>query len=115
MLLQVENLDDGTKKIILEGRLDLAGVKNVEPQLKSHTAAQKDAIIIDMGKVEFIASLGMRLLMQCAKAQKNRGGNLVLYRLTPFVYKTLTSAGIDSLIPVREDEASAIQVAQAAR
>lgn len=114
MFLTAQELDNGVKKIILDGRLDLAGVGSVELPMTSHSSAKKAAIIIDMAKVDFIASLGMRLLMQCAKAQKNRGGKLVVYSLTPLVYKALKNAGIDTLVPIANDEAEAIAAVQAA-
>ncbi|MFH1060782.1 MAG: STAS domain-containing protein [Pseudomonadota bacterium] len=115
MILKAEDLDNGVRKITLDGRLDLSGVGSVELPLTSHASAKKAAIIVDMAKVTFIASLGMRLLMQCAKAQKNRGGKMVIYSLTPMVYKALSSAGIDTLVPIYDDEESATQAAQAAQ
>ena len=115
MVFEIENLEGGIKKITLDGRMDIAGANAVDLKFTSHTSGEKGAIIVDMGKVDFIASMGMRLLLKCAKAQKNRGGMLVLYNLLPRVEKAINSAGIDVLIPLHADQESAIKALQAAQ
>lgn len=109
MKFGIETIDGGIKKISLDGRLDVEGTNGVELRFTSHSATEKAGIMVDMEKVEFVGSIGMRLLLLCAKAQKKRGGMLVLCNLAPLVEKALIDSGIDSLIPMYGDEAAAIE------
>jgi len=61
-----------------------------------------------MGGVDFIASIGMRLLLTCAKAKKSRGGIFILANLQPFVKEALETSGINTLIPITTDESTAL-------
>jgi anti-sigma B factor antagonist len=70
-------------------------------------ASAKAAVVVDMTLVDFIASVGMRLLLKNAKAQAGRGGKLVLFNPTPTVRNALMVAGISEIIPLHEDFAEA--------
>ena len=67
------------------------------------TATRKAGILVDMTGEEFLASIGMRTLVSCAKATVNRGGKMVLYRPQALVRDVLNTSGLDSLIPVYDD------------
>ena len=103
MKMTVETLVNGVKLVRLAGRLDMAGTGSVETMFTSHTATQKLPIVVDFSEVEFLASIGIRMLLVNAKAQAGRGGKIVLYGLVPLVKETLTMAGIQHLIPFYDD------------
>ena len=103
MQLEATTLESGVLHVKLTGRLDMEGTGKVENPFTFRVASQKAAVVVDMAAVDFIASIGMRLLLKNAKAQQSRGGKLVLYKPAPLVREALTMAGIGSLIPMHDD------------
>ena len=115
MEIASETLHDTITKIALSGRLDLQGNQAIEMKLTSLAATRKAGVVIDMSGVEFLASIGMRTLISNAKAQANRGGELVRCNLQPLVKDVLSTSGIDSIIQVFEDCDSAVADADIGR
>lgn len=108
MDIVVDELNPHTKCLRLNGRLDHKGSGEIDLRFTALTTTNSDAIAVDMGGVDFIASIGMRLLLACAKAKASRGGRMVLFGLQPLVLEAMASAGIDTLIPIHADKASAL-------
>ena len=108
MNIVVEQLNPQARCVSLNGRLDLKGSDEIAQRFTSLTATNSSQIIVDMSGVEFIASIGMRLLLSCAKAKSNRGGQMVLAGVQPLVREALETAGIDTLIPLYDDQAAAL-------
>ena len=103
MNLEIANLPSGIKQVALTGRLDVQGVNAIDNRFAFAVTTEKAPILVDLSAVEFIASIGMRLLLMNAKALHKRGGRLVLYRAQPLVSEALVTAGIDLLIPLYDD------------
>jgi anti-anti-sigma factor len=78
MNLEVLQNDDELTRLKLSGRLDLAGVQEIQSKFYGYTAARKKPTLVDFSEVTFLASLGIRLVLQNAKAQTARGGKMVL-------------------------------------
>jgi anti-anti-sigma factor len=108
MRLESELLDDRILKIVLEGRLDVEGTQAIDMKFTALTATKASAILVDMTEVSFLASIGMRTLLSCAKAARNRGGKMVLLNPQPMVKAVLDRSGVATLIPVYEDSAAAM-------
>lgn len=111
MEMQVEELN-GVTMVALRGRLDMVGAGAIDLKF-SAVAGSKRYIVVDMSAVEFLASLGIRVLVMGAKAVRNKGGKLVLLAPQENVNTVLTSAGIDDIIPVLFDQAAALAAVQA--
>lgn len=103
MELVSEALGDSLVKIALTGRFDLQGNQSIEMKMTTLAATRKAGIVIDMTNVEFLASIGMRTLITVAKAQANRGGEVVLCSLQPLVKDVLTTSGLDKIIRMFDD------------
>lgn len=91
---------DGTTRLRLKGRMDVAGTENIDQAFTSQAASHKAAVIVDLSEVDFLASIGIRTLLTSAKAQEHRGGRLVLLNPQPMVESVLATAGVDTLIPI---------------
>lgn len=100
MKMESETIDNGIIKVSLDGRLDIAGASEIDKQFTALTSSKKAEILVDMNAVSFIASSGMRTLLSSAKALSKRGGKMVLANTQPLVKEALTTAGIDTLIPM---------------
>ena len=70
------------------GRIDQSNADEFEKELAPHVtrcAADADRLIVDMSRLEYISSAGLRVLMLAAKQSKAQGGTLVLTGLQPLV------------------------------
>jgi len=108
MNLDVDELAPEIRRIRLTGRLDMKGTGEIELRFTGLTSTDAKRVLVDMSQVEFLASIGMRLLVSCAKANAARGGKMVLFGTTAMVREALETAGIDTLIPVLGDETAAL-------
>lgn len=86
-------------RAVLDGRLDAAGIAAIETQFAAHCAA-KPNLIVDLSKVSFIASIGIRMLVAGAQAQTKIGGKLVLLKPDDMARRILKTTGIDQLMQV---------------
>ena len=103
MELQSRELDSGILSICLAGRFDTLGAQQIDLKFTALSAARKAPVLVDLSGVTFLASIGIRTLVLSAKAQKNRGGSMVLYQPSDVVEEVLKSAGIDTIIPIAHD------------
>ena len=103
MQLEIETLPSGIRQIKLTGRLDMLGANAIDNKFAFAVTTETGPVLVDLSAVEFIASIGIRLLVMNAKVQKSRGGRLVLYGPQPLVKEALLTAGIDLLIPTYDD------------
>jgi anti-anti-sigma factor len=71
-------VDDGTVSISLEGELDLASAPQVEEQLSYAEAGRPTCLIVDLSRLAFIDSTGLRLLLQADARAREHGYELVL-------------------------------------
>ncbi len=113
MRLESELLDDQILRIVLDGRLDVEGTQAIDMKFTALTATKPAAILVDMTGVSFLASIGMRTLLSCAKAASNRGGKMVLLNPQPMVKAVLDRSGVAKLIPVYDDSAAAMDALRA--
>ena len=111
MEMDVEEIDGGVTNVVLRGRLDTAGAGVID--LKFNViAGAKRAVIVDLSKVDFMASLGIRLLVIGAKTITRKGGKLVVLSPDENVYAVLKTAGIEQLMPIMFDRSAAIAAVQ---
>jgi anti-sigma B factor antagonist len=103
MELAVHDLDSGILQIDLSGRMDVNGTQQIDLKFTALTATRKAQILVDLSNVTFIASIGLRTLISNAKAQKARGGRMVLYKPSDQVEQVLRATGIDTIIPIAHD------------
>ena len=68
MEIAVEHLANGVKKIMLHGRMDIDGSDDIALRLASETTLEKANVIIDLSDVDFMASVGIGLLVKSYKA-----------------------------------------------
>ena len=111
MAISTEELTGGVTRVVLYGRLDIAGAAAVDLQMNVIAGSRK-AVLIDLQKVTFLGSMGLRSLVAPARAIKSRGGKVVLFGPSEMVESVLKTSGIDSLIPIHHELPSAMAALQ---
>ena len=106
MKMDVVETATGVTRVILEGRLDIAGAQEID-QPFSVLGGSRRKVVVDLAKVSFLASLGLRTLMFSAKAVNMKGGKFVVCAPDENVEKVLRMSGIADVIPIFADYAAA--------
>jgi anti-anti-sigma regulatory factor len=63
---------DEMSHVVLDGRFDIQGAQEVDSRFDDLAKSSK-ALVVDLGKVSFLASLGVRTLMLREDAYSPRG------------------------------------------
>lgn len=107
MLIDAEDVAPGVTKLNLRGRLDATAVQAITPMFDRITRAQRQ-VVVDLSRVSFIASTGLRTLISASRVIASRHGKMVLLRPDPSVEAVLIASGTDTLMPIFHDLADAI-------
>jgi len=81
-------MSDGVKVVAPAGRIDHTSADEFQSALEPHLAACREnepALVVDMSSVDYISSVGLRVLMVAAKRVKSQSGCIVVAALTPLV------------------------------
>ena len=113
MQMQIEEPDGSIGRVSLVGRMDHAGTIETDATFME-LAAREKFLLVDLSKVTFLASMGIRTLIMAAKAVRERGGKMILFNPEVMVAKVLKTSGTDILIPVYYDRALARMAMQPA-
>jgi anti-anti-sigma factor len=106
MIMNVVETADGMTHVELDGRFDIAGAQEVDSRVVA-LADKSSALVVDLSKVSFIASLGVRTLMVSAKALIRRSADMAVCGANEGVEKVLRSTGFDELVGLYPDFDSA--------
>ena len=103
-----DDLGGGITRVTLTGAFDIAGAADVDMPF-AVLSGRHDKVIVDFSGVDFLASIGVRVLVKAARAIGNRGGRMVLVNPGPAARKVLATTGVDQLVTVVDDEAAALE------
>jgi anti-anti-sigma factor len=107
MELHYKELENKIRLINMIGRLDIIGVGTIETKFTGYCAGENPRVLVDLSDIEFLASIGIRLLMLNAKSISGRGGRMVLLNPSPEVKSVLEITGIPAIIPIYDGLESA--------
>jgi len=107
LLIDAEGVAPGVTKINLRGRLDANGVQTITPMFERMARTQRQ-LIVDLSRVSFIASTGLRTLISASRTVTSRDGRMVFLRPDPSVESVLIASGTDTLIPIYQDLVDAV-------
>lgn len=109
LLIDTEEVIPGVTKLNLRGRLDAPGAQLIDHAFARMAGAQ-ERLIVDLSRVSFIASAGLRTLIAGARGLLARQGRMVCLDPDPLVEQVLVRSGIDRLIPVCREIAEAVRL-----
>ena len=99
-----------TAIVAASGRLDAAGAPQLETRCKALILEGANRLLLDLAKVEYVSSAGLRSLLVLAKAVKSAGGALALCSLVPAVRDVMTISGFDNILPLAADRPAALDL-----
>jgi len=98
--LKEVTIDDRITHLALSGKLDVAGMHDVDMKFHGYTAARRRPTLVDISDMEFITSLGMGMFIACARSLQRFGAKMVLLNPQPEVETALRAVGVDQGIPI---------------
>ncbi|HTB62437.1 MAG TPA: STAS domain-containing protein [Opitutales bacterium] len=103
MELKIIRSDDLATHVALVGKLDLAGVQQIEMKFTAGVAARGKPAVVDLSETTYLASLGLRILLTTARALSGKGVKMVLLNPTEPVLQVLQLSKFDAIMPVETD------------
>ena len=91
-----------------EGRFDAMGAPEIEASGRKIIQDGSRRLVVDMAKVSYISSAGLRCLLVLVKTMKTAGGTLVLCSLAPSVHEVMALSGFDAILSLAADRSAAV-------
>jgi anti-sigma B factor antagonist len=107
MKLDVNDLGSGLTEARLTGRLDVQGALVIDSEFVELANNCKN-LLIDLSGLTFLASLGIRTLVQAAKSLSEKNGRVALLSPPSNVEGILRATGIDTVIPIYHARSEAL-------
>ncbi len=104
--MEYQDLPDGVTRVTLDGDLDARGAGEIDLQFQA-IVASRSKVVVDLSQVGFLASIGIRTLIQGAKANAGKGGRLVLMNPSEAVWKVIVTCGADAVLPMAHGQDAA--------
>src|SRR5579862_3855292 len=91
----------------LAGRLDSSAAQPAEESF-ARVLATGTRLAIDLSRLDYISSAGLRVLLVVAKKVQQAQGKVVLFGLPPNVREVFTISGFDKIFAIQTDAAAAV-------
>jgi anti-anti-sigma factor len=102
--------DEDVTYIQLVGSLDLDGVFEIQTRFHALAGGQGRPAIVDMSQVDYVASMGIRMLISSARTLAKGRAKMVLLNPQPMVEESMTQIGIQNVSPIVRSEEEALEV-----
>jgi anti-anti-sigma factor len=110
----IEELTGQVLMVALKGRLDATTSKGVEEQILKRIEEGKRKLVIDLEHLDFISSVGLRVLLLTTKRLKGSNGIVVVCSPQPNIKQVFAIAGFLPLFLIFDTRAEAVQQLQSA-
>lgn len=106
--MTVTALSEHLMRIVLVGRLDTPGTDRVETRLIAHLSPGEKNALIDVSGVDFVSSMGIRMLVSAAKIMRTRQRTLAMFGAQVRVLQIFEAATLQQIMPICATEAEAL-------
>mgnify|MGYP001821207307 FL=1 len=103
MKLEKQEISETQLRLIVAGRWDMMGNRIFELEFPKYLSETIQSIIIDLSRLEFIASIGIRSLVSQAKDLNETGVSLVISNPPELIKDVLNNVGIENFIEIIEE------------
>lgn len=108
----IQSLIDDIPVLSISGKIDAVTSKDLEATLTEFMDQNKKFLVVDMEKVEFLSSSGLRVLMASLNKLKRQDGDLKLAALQPFVRNVFVLTGAVRFFSIYPSQGEAIKSLQ---
>ena len=93
-----KNLNEKNLVVALEGRLDTTTAPQLEEELKTGLEGVTN-LVIDLSKLEYISSAGLRVLLSAFKIMRNKG-KMKVTNANELVKEVFEVTGFSDFLPI---------------
>ena len=97
------------KVLAFEGRLDSQTSPDAQQQLTRLIEEGETKILVNLEKLDYISSAGLRVLLVVAKKLKANAGELRICSLNEVVKEVFDISGFDMILPISTSESEALE------
>ena len=97
------------KVLAFEGKLDTQTSPDAQQQLTRLIEEGETKILVNLEKVDYISSAGLRVLLVVAKQLKATDGELRICSLNEVVKEVFDISGFDMILPISASESEALE------
>ncbi len=97
------------KVLAFEGRLDSQTSPDAQQQLTRLIEEGETKILVNLEKLDYISSAGLRVLLVVAKQLKATDGELRICSLNEVVKEVFDISGFDMILPISASESDALE------
>ena len=98
--IEVSKSADRVYRVALRGEIDLFVASELSEALASIPEADCDELGVDLSRLSFIDSTGIRALITAAQAKETSGGVMILTAPRPNVQRVFEIVRLSSIIPI---------------
>jgi anti-sigma B factor antagonist len=91
---------DGAVHVALSGELDVSTAPQLEDDLRRVEAEQPDSIVLDLRKLTFMDSTGLRLLIMADARAREEGRRLAIGRGNDMIQRVLHLTRLDERLEI---------------
>jgi anti-anti-sigma factor len=106
--LSLETREEGQQvRIALEGELDLSSALTFDEEIRRAEERKPETIVIDLSRLKFLDSTGLRLIMSAHARAKTRGHRLAIVEGGHAVRRIFRLAGVNRRLDIVPEAPSA--------
>jgi anti-anti-sigma factor len=94
--------------IVVAGRMDAENAPQFEQQCRACIAEGHTGLVVDLGELKYVSSMGLRSFVSIGKALQDKGGALRLCRLTGLVKQVFEITGLLGSFPAYDTVEAAL-------
>jgi anti-sigma B factor antagonist len=107
-ILEVRTEDrNGLVHVALVGELDLSTVAKVQEELRRVEAAAPATLVVDLSKLTFLDSTGLRCIVTADERARNEGRRIVIVRGPDAVQRVFAITRLEDRLEMVDDAAAA--------
>lgn len=107
--MTIEKTQVGNKVVLhVAGRMDAENATQFERECEASIAEGFTSLVVDLGDLTYVSSLGLRSVVAIAKKLRDKGGDLKLCRLTGLVKQVFDITRLSQVFPPRDSVESAL-------
>jgi anti-sigma B factor antagonist len=92
----------------VSGRMDAENAPEFEQNCRAWIAEGHTILVVDLGELAYVSSMGLRSFLAIAKTLQGKGGDLRLCRLTGLVKQVFEITGLTKVFPIYESTEAAL-------
>jgi stage II sporulation protein AA (anti-sigma F factor antagonist) len=100
--------EGGGTVVTLVGRLDAVTTPEYEQRVQALIAGGENRLVIDLARLDYISSAGLRGLLLTAKQVRARGGQVRFANVTGSVRSVFEMSGFAGMFAIEESVAAAL-------